>query len=307
MTRRHLVTGAQGLIGRCLVAQILAGDPAATVLGIGRSPRGDRLLTEGRYRYEPVALGDAESLRSRIAEFRPDCVFHLASALHSAPRHELEATNVEGTASLLRALEGSDARIVLASSASVYGHPRRLPIDETHPCAPANPYGSTKLAAERLALRHGRDVVVARIFNVVGPGQPEDHVCGRLAAQLARGAAGAPGTLTVGPLAPTRDFIDVRDVAAALRLAADRAAPGSVVNVASGVEVSVGDVLGALVRIANVEVRIVERGEVAAGVARSVADVGRLRQLGFEPAYPLEQSLRDLLEWYRQPRDHRGV
>ncbi|MGE5049173.1 MAG: NAD-dependent epimerase/dehydratase family protein [Deltaproteobacteria bacterium] len=304
---RHLITGAQGLVGRHLVARILASDPAAMVLGLGRSTRKDRLSADGRYRYEAVALGDAEPLRACIAEFRPDCVFHLASALHSAPQQELEATNIEGTASLLRALEGSDARIVLASSASVYGHPQRLPIDEAHPCAPVNQYGSTKLAAERLALRHAGDVVVARIFTVVRPGQPEDHVCGRLAAQLASREAGARCTLAVGPLAPTRDFIDVRDVAAALRLVADRAAPGSAVNVASGVEVSIRDVLGALVRIANVEVRLVEQGEVAAGVARCVADVNRLRQLGFESMYRLEQSLRDLLEWYRQPRDHRGV
>jgi GDP-4-dehydro-6-deoxy-D-mannose reductase len=269
-------------------------------------------LGTGRYQYESVPLGDRDSLRRVVANFRPDCVFHLASALHSAPEPELVATNVEGTASLLAALEGSGARIVVGSSGSVYGHPQRLPIDEGHPCAPVNHYGATKLAAEQLALRNGRDIVIVRIFNVVGPGQSEDHVCGRLAARLATARAGATIALDVGPLTPTRDFIDVRDVAAALRLAADRAAPGSVVNVASGLEVSIGDVVSTLLRIANVEVRIIERSDVAAGVARSVAEVTRLRQLGFEPAYGMEQSLRDLIEWYRQlnappPRDYRGV
>jgi nucleoside-diphosphate-sugar epimerase len=308
MTRRHLITGAQGLIGRHLAAQILAADPAALVLGIGRSRRSDRsfMLDAGRHRYESVALGDTDALRRCVAEFRPDRVFHLASALHSAPRRELEATNVDGTASLVRALEGTGARLVLASSASVYGQPQRLPIDETHPCEPVNDYGSTKLAAEQLALRHGGDVVIARIFNVVGPGQNEDHVCGRLAAQLARSGAGKPAALAVGPLGPTRDFIDVRDAAAALRLAADRAAPAAAINVASGVEISIRDLLSMLVRVANVEVEVVERGEVAPGVARCIADVTRLRQLGFAPRYLLEQSLRDLLESYR-PGVQRGV
>ena len=329
MRRRHLITGAQGLVGRHLAAQILAADPAAVVLGIGRSPRNDAFFTHTvtaggaarrapvprplrrwfaseRYLYRAVALDDAESLRDVVAEFQPDRVFHLASALHSSVEPELTATNVGGTASLLRALEGSRARIVVGSSAGVYGNPQRLPIDEGHPCAPVNGYGSTKLAAERLALRHGGEVVVARIFNVVGPGQSEDHVCGRLAARLA--GARTAITLEVGPLRPTRDFIDVRDVGAALLLAADRAAPGTTVNVASGVEISVGEVLSTLVRLANVEVRVVERDDVAPGVPRSVADVTRLRQLGFQPLHGIERSLRDLVEWYRDLDDgHRGV
>ena len=331
MTRRHLVTGAQGLVGRHLAARILAADPEAMVLGIGRSARTDAFFTHSigarpaplpgsltpwfespRYRYESIALSDGDALRAAVAAFRPDFVFHLASALHSAPENELVATNVEGTASLLRAVGSSAARIVLGSSASVYGHPRRLPMDENHPCAPVNPYGSTKLAAEQLLSRRGGNLVIARIFNVVGPGQTEDHVCGRLASQLARARPGAPTPVAVGPLSPTRDFIDVRDVAAALLFAADRAAPGSIVNVASGVETSVGEVLSALVRAANVEIAIVERGGVAAGVGRSVADVSRLRQLGFQPAFSIEQSLGDLVDWYRQvdapgPGDQRGV
>jgi nucleoside-diphosphate-sugar epimerase len=335
MNRRHLITGAQGLVGRHLAAHILAADPAATVLGIGRSPRADgffthtvtaggrsrrapvphaiqRWLATGRYRYQSLSLSDPDSLRGAVAGFRPDCVYHLASALHSASGPELAATNIQGTASLVGALESAGARLVLGSSASVYGHPQRLPLDETHPCAPVNAYGATKLAAERVALAHGGETVIVRIFNVVGPGQSEEHVCGRLAAQLAHGRRGEPITLAVGPLGPTRDFIDVRDVAAALLVAAERAEPGSAINVASGLEISVRDVLSAMVRAANVEVRILEQGEVPAGVSRSVADVTRLQQLGFVPAYGIEQSLRDLIEWYRQldalpPGDQRGV
>ncbi len=335
MNRRHLITGAQGLVGRHLAAHILGADPAATVLGIGRSPRADgffthavtacgrprrapvphairRWLATGRYRYEPISLSDADSLRGAVAKFRPDCVYHLASALHAAPGPELASTNIEGTVSLVRALDGAGARLVLGSSASVYGTPRRLPLDEAHPCAPVNAYGATKLAAERVALDRAGDVVIARIFNVVGPGQSEEHVCGRFAAQLAGARRGAPMTLATGPLGPTRDFIDVRDVAAALLLAAERAEPGSAFNVASGVEISVRDVLSAMVRAANVEVRILEQGEIAAGVSRSVADVTRLQRLGFVRAYGIEQSLRDLLEWYRQldappSADQRGV
>jgi nucleoside-diphosphate-sugar epimerase len=300
MTRRHFVTGAQGFVGRNLVARILADDPDALVLGIGRSPASAPALA--RYRYRALPLLETASLREAIAEFRPDCVFHLASALHSAARHELVGTNVEGTASLVRALAGSDARMVFASSAAVYGDPISLPMDESHACAPVNEYGATKLVAEQLAL-HAPDVVIARIFNVVGPGQSADHVCGRIAAQLAAAQPLGRVSLVVGPLAPTRDFVDVRDVAAALIVLANRAPPGAVVNVASGVEVAIREVVSALVRAAGVEAHVVEGPGVAAGVLRSVADVTRLRQLGFRGAYSLDHSLRTVFESYagRQP------
>jgi GDP-4-dehydro-6-deoxy-D-mannose reductase len=323
MSGRYLITGAQGLIGRDLAAHLLASDPSAIVVGIGRSPRNDFLFTHritfrgtarpapvphtlancfatARYDYRSLALSDTDALRRIVDEVQPVIVFHLASALHSADERDLASTNIDGTTSLVRALEGSSARIVLGSSASVYGEPQRVPVDETHPCVPVNAYGLSKYTAERAALRYGRDVVIARIFNVVGPGQSEDHVCGRLASELVSAPRGRPLTLAMGPLEPTRDFIDVRDVAAALVTIAERAAPGSVINVASGLEVSVRDLLRALVRIANVEVTLIERGDTVAGVSRCVADVARLRQLGFHSAYPLEQSLRDLVEWYQQ-------
>jgi NDP-hexose 4-ketoreductase len=321
MSAMYLITGAQGLVGRHLAAHILATNPSAIVVGVGRSPRNDRYFTHRvnfrgsprpapvpqavvkwlampRYEYRSLALSDNNTLRRLLDELRPDVVFHLASALHSADERELASTNVDGTSSLVRALEGSGARLVLASSASVYGEPERVPIDEAHPCAPTNGYGRSKYEAEQSALRHGGDVVVARIFNVVGPGTSEDHVCGRLALELVSAPRGTPVTLSVGPLAPTRDFIDVRDVAVALATIAQRAEPRSVLNVASGVEISVRDVLRDLVRIANVEVTLTERADIRAGVSRCVADVTRLKALGFRAAYPLEQSLRDLVEWY---------
>jgi nucleoside-diphosphate-sugar epimerase len=109
MNQRHLITGAQGLVGRHLAAQILAGDPAAAVLGIGRSPRSDAFFTHGitagaraqrapvphairrwlgseRYRYESVALADTTSLRRAVAAFRPDRVLQLSLAVQYLTR-----------------------------------------------------------------------------------------------------------------------------------------------------------------------------------------------------------------------------
>jgi GDP-4-dehydro-6-deoxy-D-mannose reductase len=235
-----------------------------------------------------------------IRSSRPHVVFHLASALHTAPLRDLVETNVEGTASLVDAME-PETLLVLGSSASVYGHAPSLPIGESTTCSPVDLYGVTKLAAEHIArvgaARRGFAFVTARIFNVVGPGQSEAHVCARLAAQLATSGC---RTLHVGPLDPTRDFIDVRDVAAALLVLADRGERGGTYNVASGRETSIRAVLAELLGICGSEgVAIVARSDHPSGVQRHFADVSRLAALGFRPEYSLKASLGDLAAYYR--------
>src|SRR5205085_3746093 len=234
MKRRYLITGAQGLIGRYLAARILGAQRDAEVLGVGRSHRIDGFFThairagdeprpapmpaglhaclDGRYRYRQLSLLETGALRDLIRDFRPDCIFHLASALHTASERDLFEINVEGTASLMNALCDSPETLLIAgSSASVYGEACALPIQESHPCRPADTYGVTKLTAEHLvrvkAERAGLPFVLARIFSVVGPGQTETHVCGRFAAQVAALAGIPHPALEVGPLDPTRDFI----------------------------------------------------------------------------------------------------
>jgi GDP-4-dehydro-6-deoxy-D-mannose reductase len=328
--RRYLITGAQGLVGRYLTARILETEPGSEVLGIGRSdiangffthsismrggpgraPLPARLLASfsGRHRYRPISLLDAPRLRDLLRELQPDCVFHLASALHTASERDLLETNVEGTASLMNAVGdalGSEALVILGSSGSVYGEPDSLPIRESDACNPADMYGLTKLAAEHVvrirAARCGFSVVMARIFNVVGPGQSESHVCARLASQLASLVPSSHAALEVGALDTTRDFIDVRDVAAALLLLAQRGERGNPYNLASGRETPIQEILCELLRISGLsgQVEIVRRNDRPAGVRRHVADVSRLQRLGFAPAYSIGDSLGDLFRYHR--------
>lgn len=300
--KRCLITGAQGFLGRHLVSRLLDAAPGAQILGLGRSLQSAQgRWEEGRARYRQIDLLDTEALTREIRAFAPDCIFHLAAAHGTATERELFATNLEGTSSLLRAAEAlPEAVIVLGSSGGVYGAPLALPIAESQPCNPIDLYGVSKLAAEHLARvkagQSGAFVIAARIFNVVGPGQPQSHVCGRLAAQLARLARAGGGTLEVGALEPTRDFLDVRDVASALLLLAERGDRGGIYNVASGREVSIEHALGELLRISGLsgEVRLVRQAGRPAGVLRHVADVTRLARLGFSPAISFERSLLDL-------------
>lgn len=326
---RWLVTGAQGFIGRYLVADVHDADGAAEVVGLGRSParsefthtvrRGNDAVraplpaelaaTRPRYRYYSCDIGARDDLTALLREVRPDRIVHLASGLRDDDPGKLFRTNVEGTIALLAAIEGAelDCRVVLGSSGAIYGphDDADLPLDEDAHTDPRDLYSVSKLASEQVARilgrRSGRSLMWARIFNPVGAGQDERHVCGRLAAQLAAIRwGGAPATLALGDREPTRDFVDVRDVATGLRLLADRGAPGQAYNVGSGRETSVGEVVDGLVRASELDpAPAIERTyHRPADIPRLCGRIARLRALGYAPRYRLEDSLQWLFDYY---------
>jgi GDP-4-dehydro-6-deoxy-D-mannose reductase len=216
--------------------------------------------------------------------------------------------NVLGTVAVLEAVRAHapGARVVVASSAEVYGAVRAAgsAVPETAPLAPVSPYGASKVAAETAALQfhraHGLDVVVARAFNAVGPGQSTDFALPGFAAQLAAIARGAgPPVLRVGNLDAERDLTDVRDVARAYALLVERGEPGSVYNVCSGGAVSIRAALDALIRASGLEVRVeVDPMRLRpADAPRLVGDPAKLAAAtGWRPEVPLERTLADLLD-----------
>ncbi|HKW45748.1 MAG TPA: NAD-dependent epimerase/dehydratase family protein [Candidatus Eremiobacteraceae bacterium] len=326
------MTGAQGFVGRFTVAHLLASDPDAEVVGTGRSPASDShfthfvhygthlvraalppelvLLYDGRYRYEVADLGDRRALAELLKSFSPDIILHLASGLRDDPIEQLFRTNVEGSANLIAAIVASGTsvrRIVLGSSGAIYGLSARdrVPLDEATPCAPADCYSASKLAAEHvsriLTSEHGIPAVWARIFNIVGPGQEERHFCGKVASQVAAiQNRQIPPTIEVGDLTTTRDFIDVRDVAVALVLLGRSGMPGNAYNVASGEEIAMGRVLDLALDIAGLTgtVTIEDTYHRKTDIARVYADVSRLRDLGFVTNYDLCRSMTDLIDYY---------
>lgn len=296
----HLVTGAQGYVGKYLTRDLLERRADAMVVGIGRSAHdGDKLE---RYAYEQADVLDGARLREVLARHRPERIFHLAAALRHAEREEIVRINVLGTVSLLDAIvsiDGYRPRVVIGSSGGVYGalDDEQLPASESAPCLPVDIYGASKLSAEHMARiigeRHGICVVAARIFNVCGPGQDEHHVCGRFAAQLRPGE----GLIRVGNLGATRDFIDVRDVASALAVIGERGACGEAYNVSSGDEMPISGLLDRMIRISGFTGVVAEdeSPRPLPDVPRHYGDVTRLRELGFAPRHRIEESLRDLI------------
>jgi GDP-4-dehydro-6-deoxy-D-mannose reductase len=193
--------------------------------------------------------------------------------------------------------------LVFTSSAEVYGRqpPENIPLRETCALNPANPYAASKAAAEMLLLGEahtfGLDVVIARAFNHIGPGQNERFVVASFAAQLAKIAAGGAPQLFVGNLDAKRDFLDVRDVVRAYVALARDGAAGEIYNVCSGTARSIRDVLRELIIAAHVPVEVRDDpGRMRpSDVPLFVGDASKLRAAtGWEPHIAFAASIRDI-------------
>jgi GDP-4-dehydro-6-deoxy-D-mannose reductase len=216
--------------------------------------------------------------------------------------------HVTATVNLCEALasRGAPVRVVVAGSSAEYGAAggNRRP-GEDAPHEPVTQYGSCKLAQTLAALSFARGpvaVIAARIFNVLGPGTPDNLAPGAFARQIARIADGLQTPeVVVGDLSPRRDYVDARDVAAALELLMRRGLSGECYNVGSGRSMPMSSVLRGLARAAGV--RVAERVDPArrrpSEVRDLAANVRKLKALGWAPRIPLARSLADTLESWR--------
>ena len=301
MTRPILVTGGAGFIGSHLVERLVAGGRRVHVaddLSRGRT----EWLADGVDLHQ-LDIRDAAGLRRVVARVLPEAVVHLA-AMHFIPDVDgapelARGVNVEGTRALLDALYDSrPERLVFASTAAVYPD-RAGPIAETCPPAPLDVYGQTKLEGEglveRFASTTGTTVVLARIFNVIGPRETNAHVVPDLIGQL----RGDSDRVRLGNLGSRRDYTDVRDVAEGLaRLVAASSTHVARVNVGSGRGISVAELVSACERVLgrSIEVEIEPRRRRDVDRRELVADSTLLRQLtGWSPTRTLDATLAELL------------
>ena len=289
MTTPILVTGAQGFVGRHLLAQ----------LGSDARPL-------------DVDVTDGQAVARELLVAAPRAVVHLA-ALSSvgdswSDAGETWRVNAVGTVNVLEAAraQAPGCRVLVASTGEVYGRADRLPTPEDAPIQPMSPYAASKAAAEvacEQARRAGVDVLVARAFQHEGPGRDERFAVGSWAAQIARAEESGGGTVRVGDLSAKRDIVDVRDVCRAYELLLDPSVAAGTYNVAGGRAVEMKEVLELLVGLAEAPI------EVEPDPARSrpsdlpvvCGDATRLREAtGWEPMIPLEQTLADTLDAARR-------
>lgn len=306
-----LVTGAGGFVGSWLVPALTASGHDVT--GV-RKP--DFPCAPLDIPWIDTELGDEAAVDSLLRQTKPAYVVHLAGIAQPplAAREPLEAlrSNVIAVAHLLNAVaaHAPDARVLLISSGAVYGTcaADAGPFVETDDLAPQDIYAATKVAAEALAVeiaeRSGLQLIRARPFNHSGPQRPNDYAESSFAEQIARIERGLQEPeLRVGNLEGVRDFSDVRDVVAAYLLLLERGEVGRVYNVGSGRGRSVREVLDLLLELSDAkpEVKIDPERFRASDPARlaSVGDTQKLRELGWVPEIPLEQTLGELLDYWR--------
>jgi GDP-4-dehydro-6-deoxy-D-mannose reductase len=260
-----------------------------------------------------VDLLDPAAAHAALSDAAPDVVYHLAALAHVGRSWGDPATtlaqNQAMTLNLLEAVRAAapGAIVVAVSSGEVYGPPAALPVGETAPLRPQNPYAVSKAAGDLLAGfyadAHGLRVIRARAFNHAGPGQPPLYALASFTRQVAAGLEGGeePIPLVTGNPDARRDYTDVRDVVRAYRLLAEAGEPG-VFNVCSGRSASPRELIAPLTRIAGAEIdhrvdpALVREHEVME--VRGSAE--RLRAAtGWEPEIPLETTLADTVEWWR--------
>jgi GDP-4-dehydro-6-deoxy-D-mannose reductase len=292
-TGAAFVTGGGGFVGRHLVAELGAGAVAP--------------------RRAELDLLDGQAVRREVAATGPASVFHLAAQASVARSWEEPAAvlrdNLGMTLNLLEAVrhEVPQAVVVVASSSEVYGPPERLPVDESAPLRPQNPYAVSKAACDLLAGQyadaHGLRVVRVRAFNQAGPGQSDDYVVGTIARQVAEAeASGAlSAVVRTGPLELARDFTDVRDTVRAYVAAAGL--PANAYNVCSGRATSVGGIVELARQAARLEIR--HEVDPARVRAHDVPEVrGSAKRLaeasGWAPAIPLERTVADAIDYWRE-------
>lgn len=305
---RLFITGIGGFVGTHLARYALEhgdGGQGDRVSGIHLGPARHLEDLEGKLRLAEVDLLDRPALARAVREARPEAVVHLGglSQVGASWDHMSEyfRVNVLGTENLLEALaeHAPEARVVLASSAEVYGRvpEDEQPITEERPLDPRSPYALTKAAAERLGLGGSERLLVVRSFNLVGPGQSPRFALPAFAHQLAAIHRGErEPVLKVGNLGARRDFLHVADGAAAYHLLAQCGEPGETYNLASGRAVSVGEALERLLAVSGVEARVEEDPDRLRPVDLPLlqGDDSRLRRLGWEPLRSLDDAVADL-------------
>ncbi len=300
---RFLVTGGAGFLGTALANRLVDDGHHVIVLDDLSNSKPDRLRTAVQFHQ-----GDVDRIPPLWSLLQDvDCVYHLAARVSVAqsilhPR-DYNRVNVGGTVSLMEAMRDTGvSRVVFTSSGAVYGNQPQQPVHEKDPPQPDSPYAVSKWSAEQYIHTIGSlweiETVALRIFNAYGPYQslPVSHapVVPRFLQQALTG-----GSIVIfGNGTQSRDFVYIDDVVAALISAATaKEINRQMINIGSGIETSVNQLVDEIERINGRSAKRIYNREKTGGVPRLVADISRAQtQLGFRPQIDLATGLQRILE-----------
>lgn len=301
---RYAVTGGAGFIGSNIVGDLVARGHDVIVVDDLSSGNTINLKPFPEITFKNVSILDEHCLNSAFEGV--DTVFHLAASVgnkRSIDNPALDSKiNVVGTINVLEACRKTDVRkIVISSSAGIFGELHELPIGEDHPVEPDSPYGASKLAAEKLCLAYAKlydiEAVALRYFNVFGRNQRFDAYGNVIPIFVFKMLNGEPITI-YGDGEQTRDFISVIDVVQANIKAAETTGLSGAFNIASGARLTINDLVAKLSALVPGHPKVSYGPERPGDVRDSQADITAARQaFGFEPSITISDGLSDYVRW----------
>ncbi|MEO0581003.1 MAG: SDR family NAD(P)-dependent oxidoreductase [Bacteroidota bacterium] len=312
------VTGAEGFIGSHLTSSLIRAGYRVKALVQYNSFQSNgwlKQLSKEEMQAVEIVWGDVRDAALIHASVQGvSQIFHLA-ALVSIPYSYQAAqsfvdVNISGTLNVLEAAKHAHvSRTLIISTSEVYGTAQYVPIDEAHPLQPQSPYSASKIGGESLALAYHRSyelpLTVVRPFNNFGPRQSTRAIIPTIITQLLSGSK----ELVLGDLRPTRDFVFVKDTATALlAIAQCDELIGEVVNIASGKDISMGELAHLLIEKIQADVSVMQDPQrirpSASEVLRLCGDATRLHKTtGWKPNFSLSKGLDVCIDWYRKPEN----
>jgi UDP-glucose 4-epimerase len=302
---KALVTGGCGFIGSHIASLLISHNHEVVILDNAKAPLPERAEGSTLIRAsitDKGAVGEA----CRGCDF----VFHEA-ALISVPEsfknpEKTSKVNVEGTRNVLEACRKCDIkRVVIASSAAIYGDAPGLPKKETDTPAPQSPYGESKLQNELDARRYFDEyslgAVSLRYFNVYGPGQKPDSPYSGVISRFLHCALKNESPTIYGNGSQTRDFVFAKDVAEANLLCMEsKNAPGETFNIAGGKQASLLELWDAISKISGCKSKPIFKGSRKGDILHSLASIEKAQSfLGYSPRVPLKEGLEKTLDWMK--------
>lgn len=310
---RILITGLTGFAGQYL-ADLISAEQGVEIHGISRGQIAPSQLSS-RYHIHSCDLGSAPAVDRLMRSVAPKQIYHLAGYANAGQSNrEPEAAwqnNLTVTRILYEAIDrwGGKPRVVYVGSGLIYGPSQDAVLGqhENVPLCPTNPYATSKAAADlisyQMSVNPGLEIIRARPYNHIGPRQQESFAIPNFARQIVAIERGLqPPVLQTGNLGAERDLTDVRDVVRAYVGLMKSGRPNEAYNIASGKSRSMSSVLEALLSRARVKVTIQQNADLLRPIDQSVPRVAisKIRkEIGWEPQIPLEQSLGDILDFWR--------